>query len=76
MPLFYFHMREGGNLIKDEEGRLFEDVETAAGEARASAKDWAIQLIRSGQTIDGQAIEMTDENGVVRLALPIRLVIQ
>lgn len=75
MPTYFFHMRDGEYLIKDDEGSVFEDVETAAHELRASARDWALQIIRSGQKIDGQVMEMLDEQGNVRLSLPLRLIV-
>lgn len=75
MPAYFFHMQDGENSAKDEEGSVFEDVETAASEARASAREWALQLICSGQKIEGQVLEMLDEEGKVRLSLPLRLVI-
>lgn len=67
MPIYFFHMQDGENSAKDEEGAVFEDVETAASEARQSAREWALQLIRSGQKIDKQVMEMVDEQGRVRL---------
>ena len=76
MPTYFFHMQDGENSAKDEEGSVFEDVETAASEARASAREWALQLIGSGQKIEGQVLEMLDEVGRVQLALPLRLVIR
>lgn len=75
MPLYFFHMQDGENTAKDEEGSVFEDVETAASEARASAREWALQLIRSGQKIDKQVMEMVDAEGRVRLSLPLRQII-
>ncbi len=75
MPTYYFHMNDGENSAKDEKGAAFEDFETAASEARASAKDWAVQLIRSGEKIDEQVLVMLDEQGIVRLAISLRLVV-
>lgn len=75
MPILYFHMQNGEYSSKDEEGAVFEDVGSAASEARASARDWAVQIIRTGQDIDGQVLVMLDEEGRVRLSLPLRLVI-
>jgi len=75
MPTYFFDMQDGENSAKDEEGAAFQDMETAASEARTSAREWARQLIGSGQKIEGQVLEMRDEEGKVRLSLPLRLVI-
>jgi hypothetical protein len=75
MPIFFFHMQDGEKSAKDEEGAMFEDVEAAASEARASAREWAVQIIRGGQKIDGQVVEVRDEERRVRLSLPLRLVV-
>jgi hypothetical protein len=75
MPTFFFHMQDGENSAKDEEGAVFEDQETAASEARASARDWAVQIIQAGGKIEGQVIEMFDDAGVMRLRVPLRMVI-
>ena len=75
MPTYYFHMNDGENSAKDEEGAAFEDFETASSEARASARDWAVQLIQSGQLIDEQVLVMLDDQGTTRLSLPLRSVV-
>lgn len=75
LPIYFFHMRDGTTLIPDEEGGHFDDVERAANEARESAREWAMQIIMAGGRIEGQSIEMADDQGEVRLSLPLRLVL-
>lgn len=62
-------------LIPDDEGGQLEDVEQAANEARESAHQWTMQIITGGGKIDAQSIEMADDQGVIRLSLPLRLVL-
>jgi hypothetical protein len=60
-PNCFFHKRDGEHWAKDEEESVFEDIETAASEARASAWEWALQIMNYGQKINGQVIEMIGE---------------
>jgi hypothetical protein len=68
MPRYFFHVRDGGNLIKDEEGvelRSLDEVHREAWEGvRASGR-------RSGfKGSDDRAYEVTDRTGGVILIYP------
>lgn len=65
MPVFYFSLRYAGKLIEDKEGSVLPDLASACAEARASARDLAVQLIRAEQAVDGQRIEISDAAGRV-----------
>jgi hypothetical protein len=72
MPKFFFHIRDGQTLIRDEEGAVFQDLETAFSEARESARDLAMQKAKGGEWAVGDAVELTDMHGKVLLAVPLR----
>jgi hypothetical protein len=63
MPIFYFHVRHGSELLADADGRELESVETAAaaaiGEARAILAADAIE----GRVTFDQYIDVTDSLG-------------
>ena len=63
MPRYYFHIRDGKSLIRDEEGTELADPEAAHAEALASARDLALDAIRSHNPIDGRSIEIVSEFG-------------
>lgn len=65
MPRYHFNIRDGEQLIPDEEGMMCEDLEAARFEARASARDLLAQEIRHGIEPDGRAIEITERGQIV-----------
>jgi hypothetical protein len=64
MPLFYFNIRDGETLDRDDEGRDLPDVAAARFEARQSARDILVQRLFAGQNTAG-FIEIVDETGVI-----------
>lgn len=75
MARFYFNIIDGENLIPDGEGRILANIEAAELEARASARDLAIQEIAGTGKVDGRKIEVTDTNGHIVLTLPVHDVV-
>jgi hypothetical protein len=65
MIRLYFHVRHGDRLSKDPEGAEFRDLETARAEAVRSARELLSQRVLNGEEIDGQAFELTDEDGAI-----------
>ena len=63
MPRYYFHIRDGKDLIRDEEGTELADPAAAHAEALASARDLAVEELRKHHHIDGRWIEITSEFG-------------
>ena len=72
MPRYYFHIRDGKDLIRDEEGTELPDPEAAHAEALASARDLAMDEIRAQHRVDGRRIEIASEFGDVIETLPVR----
>jgi hypothetical protein len=65
MPRYFFHIRHSDQLVPDEEGAVFADDAAARGEALASARDIAADLVRSGAPVLGWTIEIVDEQSRV-----------
>jgi hypothetical protein len=63
VPRYYFHIRDGKELIRDEEGTELVDPDAAHAEALASARDLALDEIRSRNRVDGRIIEIVSEFG-------------
>ena len=63
--LYHFNIRDSAGLILDEEGSELRDMAAARHEAHASARDFAMDDLRGGRTIDARRIEITDDGGTV-----------
>jgi hypothetical protein len=64
MPRYFFHIRQGEDLIPDDEGAEFEDLEAARVEAAHSCRDLAVQEIRrGGSPVMFCTVEIWDESG-------------
>jgi hypothetical protein len=69
---YFFHIRDDQGLVPDEEGSELPDLATAQTEARLSARDFAIEILKCGQTLSGRRIEIADGDGMVLDSLRIR----
>jgi hypothetical protein len=65
MPHYYFHIRDGGKLTVDEEGRNFPDITAARKEIMAGMREMIAENLRLGTPVYGQQFEIADESGVV-----------
>jgi hypothetical protein len=65
MPHYFFHIRDGGKIIPDEEGLELSDDGAAIFEAQASAVDMLADAKRESIDISHQAIEVTNSLGLV-----------
>lgn len=68
---YFFDIRDKRGLMPDDEGADFHTLEDALSEAKASAKDIAVQNIRNGQRPDSSCVEVRDERGQVVAALTV-----
>jgi hypothetical protein len=75
MPRYYFHIREGQDLVRDEEGTEASDLEAAKSEARDSARDLAIDGIRNKRPLEGRLVEVADGEGKTLAVIAIRDVV-
>jgi hypothetical protein len=60
---YFFHVRNEGIFTEDPEGTDLLDAEAALSEARAMARDFAIQDLMQPQRIANRMIEITDSIG-------------
>ena len=72
MGRYYFHIRDGRNVIPGEEGMELSDIYAARVEAHASADDLANEAIREGSSVAAWVIEIADEAGNIlgRVGMP------
>jgi hypothetical protein len=63
MARYYFHIRDGWNVIPDDEGMELSSMYGARVEAYASADDLAHVAIRGGTSVAACAIIIADEAG-------------
>lgn len=73
---FFFHLRNGDQLIEDPDGTELPDLEAALTDARVSARHLLADKLRAGAVLNGQRFEITDEAGRVLAMLPLRDVLR
>jgi hypothetical protein len=61
----HFNIRDTVGLIPDDEGSEFADLNAARVEARASARDLAVDDLRCGEPVRPWRIEIADDAGMV-----------
>lgn len=65
MPRYFFHIRHGWDLILDDEGMEFPDLNRAEVEGYASARDLAAADPCAVHGMAAYAVEVADEDGTV-----------
>lgn len=65
MPQFYFHIREQGRLIPDEEGMALRDLKEAQQEALESCLDLVRNRVHDHHRVDDLRIEIADASGTI-----------
>jgi hypothetical protein len=63
MGRFYFHLRAGDELTRDEEGIDLPDFSVARREAILSARELVAEAIKSGKQQVPEAFVIADEEG-------------
>jgi len=69
MPMFFFHIRDGTDLILDKSGTDLPDIAAAEIEAKESARYLLADLSDIGAR-DGQHFEVCDCDGSVVAVVP------
>jgi hypothetical protein len=64
MSRYYFHIRNAGTLVRDEEGMECRNLRAALAEAHASARD-AAKATLYRPNVEPISIEIEDEDGEV-----------
>ena len=65
MARYFFHVREGSILNRDEEGQELPNAEAARREALSSAREILGEKLLHGGSLDSRTIEIADETGHV-----------
>lgn len=65
MPHYYFHVREGSELSRDEEGQDLPNVEAARREAICASREILGETLLHGGSLNHRTIEIADETGHV-----------
>jgi hypothetical protein len=63
MARYYFHIKDGAELIRDPEGSNLATAEDARSQALQSARELWADAIKSGQRLGADAIVIADEIG-------------
>jgi hypothetical protein len=74
MPRYFFHIRDGWDVIPDCEGMEFPSFTLAEVEGYASARDLAAAALDEGRTTAAYAIEVADESGTVLRRIKIEMI--
>ena len=61
MALYYFHLRDGVDLLIDEEGRQLDCIETIPGLALAEARSMIGEEAKAGHLFLDRRIDVEDE---------------
>lgn len=70
MPLFYFHVHDGGLGLPDPDGASLPDQEAAWYHAFRTAREW-IGAVEPPQLRQDHSIEVEDESGQLVFSLPM-----
>lgn len=62
---YFFHIRDCGTLISDDEGTELPDMAAARHEARATARDLAMEDLKCGQAVAERSIEIASGGQVI-----------
>lgn len=73
MPRYFFHIREGSDLIEDFEGLELPDLASVEEEAIHAAREIMADRVRSGKAIDGQEFLVFDETGAEITQIPFAM---
>lgn len=65
MPRYYFHVREGAEISKDDEGQDLPNAEAARKEAICASREILGDKLLHGGSLNHRTIEITDETGHV-----------
>ncbi|MEY4707018.1 MAG: hypothetical protein RJB58_741 [Pseudomonadota bacterium] len=65
MPHYYFYVREGADLSRDEEGQDLPNVEAARREAISTSREMLGEKLLHGGSLNHRTIEIADETGRV-----------
>jgi hypothetical protein len=68
---FFFHIKDGLRLIRDEEGTDLVGIASARSHALQSARELCADAIRAGKELDADAFVITDGEGQNLTFVPV-----
>lgn len=63
MPRFFIDLRNATGLVRDEEGAIYDHIEDALDEAKASARDMVRQYMDEKTPLGESCVEVRDVKG-------------
>jgi hypothetical protein len=72
---YFFHVRDGQDLLTDEVGVELPDDNSALDEAKCAARDFLVDNVKFGDPLDNRRFEVWDERGVPHFILPFKSVL-
>ncbi|HZW16585.1 MAG TPA: hypothetical protein VFF66_10075 [Brevundimonas sp.] len=76
MPVYYFHLRDGADVLLDPDGRALDGMSAIAECALAEARALISEEARTSRIRLDQRIEVEDADGVVVHSLPFRQAVE
>jgi hypothetical protein len=76
MPRFFIDLRDRSGLVKDEEGAIYNHIEDALDEAKASARDLVRQYIDERISLGTSCVEIRDVQGRTVATLTVAEVLE
>ena len=76
MPRYFFHIRDTGKTILDQQGIELDDLDEVREKATQGARQIMREQARLGRPQDDQSFVVTDEQGQTVLTFPFKLVIR
>ncbi|WP_406854639.1 hypothetical protein ABEG18_19110 [Alsobacter sp. KACC 23698] len=70
MPLFFFHIRDGEDLLRDERGAEFRNLREAVDEAISGAREAAAEKARTGVDTSKLRFEICGEGSMFAFPFP------
>jgi hypothetical protein len=71
MARYYFHIKDGADLIKDQEGTELATPDAARVQALRSARELWADAIKSGKPLGADALIVADEQGETFTFVPM-----
>ena len=76
MPRFFIDLRNETGLVRDEEGAVYDHIEDALDEAKASARDMVRQYMDAKTPLGASCVEVRDVKGRTVATLTVAEVLE
>jgi hypothetical protein len=71
LPRLFFHIQKRDQIVADDEGQQFPNLDDARIDAIASIRDIVAERVRTGKNLAaGDSLQVADEAGNVLLTIP------